>query len=148
MAKAKVVVVQTPLRCIQEIKGHQRKDICKQPIKYCNYGWPDKEDLPGILKPYLSSTYELTVSKWTYHEGIQDRYTLEHAPRTSRDPCLYTCDVCIYTSIYTAVITSFLWLRAILMTVPTSIAVYYSVMHIIETTSYDSNVSTKVLFSF
>ena len=34
------------------------------------------------------------------------------------------------------------------MTAPTSIAVYYSATHIIEGTSYDSDVSANVLYSF
>ena len=51
-------------RRLEEIKMHQGEDeIFQQITEYCRSGWPAKESLPGVLKPYHHVASELTVEK-------------------------------------------------------------------------------------
>ena len=47
---------------LQQIQQAQKEDaVCCKLIKYCLEGWPDKNLLPGPIKPYIHVAAELTV---------------------------------------------------------------------------------------
>ena len=47
---------------LEEIKAAQAEDeICKELIRYCELGWPDKQSVPEVLKPYWVVKSELSV---------------------------------------------------------------------------------------
>ena len=51
-------------RRLEEIRMHQEEDeIFQQVTEYCRSGWPAKDALPGVLKPYHQVASELTVEK-------------------------------------------------------------------------------------
>ena len=46
---------------ISQIKQLQLNDeVCQKLTTYCKDGWPDKRDIPGILKPYYSVAGEIS----------------------------------------------------------------------------------------
>ena len=47
---------------IDQIKEYQSKDeICQQLAEYCKHGWPNKSEIPCVLKPYFSIAGEITM---------------------------------------------------------------------------------------
>ena len=47
---------------LEEIQQAQKQDaVCCKLIKYCQEGWPQKNLIPGLVKPYVHVAAELTV---------------------------------------------------------------------------------------
>ena len=46
----------------QIIEAQDEDEICKQIKQYCLEKWPDKHQLPSILKPYWNERGELSVN--------------------------------------------------------------------------------------
>ena len=65
---------------LQEIKALQEEDeVCKQLIRYCKEGWPERSNLKGAVKPYFSVASELTAQ-----EGMLVRGSRIVVPTTLR----------------------------------------------------------------
>ena len=55
------------LKCIQ---NSQKEDtVCTQLCKYCEDGWPDKDLVPNLLKPYFQFSGELNAQKGLLLKG-------------------------------------------------------------------------------
>ena len=47
---------------LEDIRQHQQQDeVCQLLVRYCQSGWPNKKQLPDIVKPYSSVAAELSV---------------------------------------------------------------------------------------
>ena len=49
-------------RCLEEIRRHQREDeLIQRMAVYCQSGWPQRGQIPDVLKPYYPVAAELTM---------------------------------------------------------------------------------------
>ena len=47
---------------LEDIRQHQQQDeVCQLLVRYCQSGWPNKKQLPDVVKPYSSVAAELSV---------------------------------------------------------------------------------------
>ena len=55
---------------LQRIRQHQEDDkACQQIVLYCQSGWPDKQHLPAVARPYYSVASEISVEQGLMMRG-------------------------------------------------------------------------------
>ena len=55
---------------LEDIRVQQHQDeVTRRLIDYCTEGWPERSQLPGILKPYWAVSTRISNSAGTPHEG-------------------------------------------------------------------------------
>ena len=55
---------------LREIAEEQREDdVCKKIRQYCEEGWPERQSVPDIIKPYWSERGEISVVKGVILKG-------------------------------------------------------------------------------
>ena len=80
-----------PDKHIDQIKECQSKnEICQQLAEYCIHGWPNKSEIPCVLKPYFSIAGEITMQNEPLMRGSRIIIRHHYVQTSWRDYILVT----------------------------------------------------------